>query len=158
MVYQNVIQMLDQSGFAYQVHSHEPVTGIDDARQKVPHLTHNLLKTIVFRIKGGDWILAAVTGDHRIHYKKLADAMAVKRKDLRSIAPQQVEPALGFEIGGIGPFPVRSDIRIVFDESLTSLGNVFCGSGRNTRTIEMQITDLISLSQGMVYSIVKDGG
>lgn len=155
MVYQNVIQMLEQSGFDFKVHAHEPVTRIEDARCKVPHLTHNLLKTVVFRIKDGDWILAAVTGDHRIHYKKLADALAVKRKDLRSISPQQVQPELGFEVGGIGPFPVRSDIRIIFDQSLVDLGSIFCGSGRNTRTIEMQVGDLIMLSKGMVYSIVK---
>ncbi|WP_054699355.1 aminoacyl-tRNA deacylase [Desulfosarcina cetonica] len=158
MVYQSVIQMLEQSGFPFDVHAHEPVTSIDEAHQKVPHLTHNLLKTVVFRIKDGDWILAAVTGHHRIHYKKLADAMQVNRKVLRSIAPEQVEPELGFEIGGVGPFPVRGDIRVVFDESLLPLGKVFCGSGRNTRTIEMQIGDLIVLAGGVVYPIVNDAG
>jgi Cys-tRNA(Pro)/Cys-tRNA(Cys) deacylase len=85
----------------------------------------------------------------------LADALDVKRRDLRSISPEQVESELGFEIGGVGPFPVREDIRVVFDQALAPLGNVFCGSGRNTRTIEMKSADLIRLAHGRVYPIVK---
>ena len=155
MIYGKVIEMLRKSGFAHTIHEHEPVTTIFEAHQKVPHLTHNLLKTIVFRIKDADWILAAVMGDVRIHYKKLAEAMDVKRKDLRSISPDQVCSELGFELGGVGPFPVREDIRVVFDATLASLGNVFCGSGRNTRTIEMKSTELIQLANGRVFSIIK---
>jgi Cys-tRNA(Pro)/Cys-tRNA(Cys) deacylase len=155
MIYANIIAMLKQSGCSFNVHEHAPVTTIDQARQKVPHLTTNLLKTIVFRIKEADWILAAVAGDGRIHYKKLADALKVKRRDLRSIAPDQVESELGFEIGGVGPFPFREDIRVVFDETVATLGNVFCGSGKNTRTIEMKSSDLIDLASGRVYPIVK---
>lgn len=155
MVYTKIIDMLKNSGFAYTVHEHTPVTTVDEAHQKVPHLTHNLLKTVVFRIKDAHWILAAVTGNVRIHYKKLADAMGVKRKDLRSIAPEQVESELGFEIGGVGPFPVSEDIRVVFDETLAPLDNVFCGSGKNTRTIEMKSADLIRLAKARVFPITK---
>lgn len=155
MVYEKVITMLEQSGAAFQLHEHPVVTTIDVAKQKVPHLTHNLLKTVVFKIKGADWILAAVQSYDRIHYKKLADAVGVKRTQLRSIAPEQVESDLGFEIGGVGPFAVREDIQVVFDASLKDLGPIFCGSGKNTRTIEMGAQDLIGLSKGCVYPICK---
>jgi Cys-tRNA(Pro)/Cys-tRNA(Cys) deacylase len=155
MVYTKVIDMLEKSGFPYAVHEHTPVTTVDEAHQKVPHLTRNLLKTVVFRIKDAQWILAAVTGNVRIHYKRLADAMAVKRRDLRSISPEQVESELGFQIGGVGPFPVRRDIRVVFDQTLAPLDTVFCGSGKNTRTIEMRCDDLIALADGRVYPIIK---
>lgn len=155
MVYQKVIQMLEQSGVAFHMHEHTPITTIDQAKQKVPHLTRNLLKTVVFRIKGADWILAAVNGHDRIHYKKLADALDVKRTRLRSVSPDQVASELGFEVGGVGPFPVRNDIRVVFDDSVQQLGSVFCGSGKNTRTVEMKGTDLIEITNGRVYPICK---
>jgi len=155
MIYRHVLQLLEKSGATYRMHCHEPVTTIEAARRKVPHLTHNLLKTIVFRIKDTAWILAAVNGDARIHYKKLADAVGVKRKALRSISPDLVESELGFEIGGVGPFPVRPDIRVVFDQSVGKTGNVFCGSGRNTRTVEMDIADLVALTGGSVHSLCR---
>ena len=156
MIYSRIMDMLGASGAPFRLHTHPPVTSIDEAVVKAPHLTHNLLKTIVFRIKDGDWILAAVTGDVRIHYKRLADAMAVKRRELRSIAPGEVESELGFQIGGVGPFPIRADVRVVFDAGLAHLGTVFCGSGRNTETVEMDIGDLIRLSQGQVYPIIRE--
>ncbi|BBO70076.1 hypothetical protein DSCA_40060 [Desulfosarcina alkanivorans] len=157
MVYPTVIEMLEQSGAAFHIHDHVPVTTMDEATAKVPHLTHDLIKTVVFRIRHADWILAAVKGGDRIHYKKLAAALAVKRTDLRSIAPDQVESGLGFEVGGVGPFPVRSDIRIVFDEALRHAGTVFCGSGKNTQTVEIKMADLMALSGGRVYPITKPG-
>ncbi len=155
MVYQTVIDMLAASGAAYTIHRHTPVTTIEEARAKVPHLTRNLLKTVVFRIKAGDWILAAVNGACRIHYKKLAAAVGVNRSALLSIAPADVASQLGFEIGGVGPFPVRADIRVVFDDQLPPLGTIFCGSGSNTRTVEMPMVDLLAVARGTVAPILK---
>jgi Cys-tRNA(Pro)/Cys-tRNA(Cys) deacylase len=158
MVYQTVIDMLAASGAAYTIHRHPPVTTIEEARAKVPHLTRNLLKTIAFRIKDGDWILAAVSGAGRIDYKKLAAAVGLKRTALRSIAPAEVATQLGFEIGGVGPFPVRPDVRVVFDDRLPPLGMIFCGSGSNTRTVEMQMADLLELTCGKVAPILRSNG
>jgi Cys-tRNA(Pro)/Cys-tRNA(Cys) deacylase len=81
MIYPIIVDMLERSGVPYRLHLHPPVTTVEEAFAKAPHLTHNLLKTVVFRIKAGDWILAAVAGNVRIHCKKLADAMDVKRSD-----------------------------------------------------------------------------
>jgi Cys-tRNA(Pro)/Cys-tRNA(Cys) deacylase len=156
MIYAKVLKMLEESGADFQLHDHPVVTTIDEANEKVPHLTQNLLKTIVFKIKEADWILAAVNGCDRIHYKKLADAVGVKRTQLRSIAPDQVESELGFELGGVGPFAVRKDIRVVFDASLEGLGAVFCGSGRNTRTVEIDVDDLAALTNGIFYPVCKE--
>jgi len=155
MIYHNVIHMLEQSGAAFHIHEHPPVTTIEEARQKVPHLTRNLLKTVVFRIKDSDWVLAAVNGSARIHYKKLADALGVKRTALRSISPDQVASELGFEVGGVGPFRVSQDVRVVFDAPVAQLEHIFCGSGRNTLTVEMMASDLIALSGGCVFSICR---
>ena len=156
MVYERVVEMLNASGMAYKIHAHQPIRTIAEANAKVPHLTRNLLKTVVFKIKDGDWVLAAVNGADRIHYKKLADACGVKRTALRSIAPERVEAELGFEVGGVGPFSINAAIRVVCDQSLLALNSIFCGSGRNTRTIEMQMRDLIALTGATVSPIVKE--
>lgn len=52
------------------------------------------------------------------------------------------ESELGFPIGGAG---------------LEQLSTVFCGSGRNTETVETDIGDLIRLSRGNVYPISTNG-
>lgn len=155
MVYKTVIGLLEQSGAVFHIHRHPAVTTIAEAHRKVPHLTRNLLKTVVFKIKDADWILAAVDGHDRIEYKRLADALGVNRRALRSIAPGQVESELGFAVGGVGPFPIRRDTRVIFDTAIQPSTQVFCGSGRNTRTVEINAADLIALGGGNVHPIGK---
>ncbi|MGD8541322.1 MAG: hypothetical protein PVI39_03465 [Desulfobacteraceae bacterium] len=62
-MYPLVVDMLERSGAAYRLHSHPPLTTVEEAFVKAPRLTHNLLKTVVFRIQAGDWVLAAVAGE-----------------------------------------------------------------------------------------------
>ncbi len=155
MAFEIIHTLLDQSGYRFSLHEHPAVTTIEDARQKVPHLTVNLIKTIVFKIKDGHWILAGVRADDRINYKALAAAFEVNRKKIRSMSPRDVEQGLGFQIGGVGPFPVISDVRVILDQGLADLGGIFCGSGKNTVTVEMDIQDLIRVSGAMVSPICK---
>lgn len=153
--YDKVLAMLAESGAAYRFHDHVPIRTIDEAHEKAPHLTVNLLKTVVFRIRDGGWALAAVGGGDRIHYKKLGDALGVNRRDLRSASPEEVRSSLGFEVGGVGPFPVAEDVRVVIDRGLQDLGVIHCGSGLNTRTVEMELLELVGLSGAVFRPIVK---
>lgn len=155
MAYQKIMSMLEQSGLPYTLHTHPKVCTIEDAERLVPHLTQNLLKTIVFQIKDAGWILAVVTGHDRIDYKLLAQSFGVTRKQIRSVDPDTVERELGFEVGGIGPFPVNDAIKIIVDESLVDIGMIFCGSGKNTETIEMEMKDLTGLVAPLISKIIK---
>lgn len=155
-VYEKVVRMLEQSGTPYRLHDHPPVCTIDDAREKVPHLTRNLLKTVVFRIKGAGWVLASVDGVRRIDYRKLAEALGISRRALRSLSPGEVASELGFQVGGVGPFPVREDVSVIVDAEAAGSGRVFCGSGRNTRTVEIDLSALITLTGARVCPISRD--
>ena len=89
MVFEKVQSLLESSGSPFTLHTHPAVSTIEDAEEKVPHLTRNLLKTIVFKIKDGDWILAVVKGHDRIDYKELARAFnGEPAKDLYRITGQ----------------------------------------------------------------------
>ncbi len=90
MVFQKVHSILNHSGVDFKLHYHDPVVTVAQAYAIVPHLTVNLIKTVVFQIKDGPWILAAVNGDDRIHYKYLADVFDVNRKLIRAVSPPEV--------------------------------------------------------------------
>lgn len=155
MAFQKIQSMLESSRSKFKLHTHAQVCTIEDAEKKVPHLTKNLLKTIVFKIKDSDWILAVVRGHDRIDYKQLARAFGVNRKQIRTVSPDTVERHLGFEVGGIGPFPVNDSVKIIMDQELTGIGMIFCGAGKNTITIEMDIADLIKLVNPLICKIKK---
>lgn len=155
MAFDIIQTLLASSAVPFRLHRHVPVTTVEDAGLKVPHLTVNLIKTIVFKVKDGHWILAGVNGTDRIHYKYLADVFGINRKLIRSVAPDAVEAGLGFELGGVGPFPVREDVRVVLEESLMGLDYILCGSGKNTVTIEIAPRDLARTSGALVAAIRK---
>lgn len=156
MAFHKIRSILESSGANFTLHTHPAVGTIEDAEKKVPHLTKNLLKTIVFKIKDSDWVLAVVKGHDRIDYKQLARACGVNRRQIRTVSTDAVEDQLGFEVGGIGPFPVSDTVNIVMDQGLTDIGMIFCGSGKNTITIEMDISDLIRLVNPVIWKIKKD--
>jgi Cys-tRNA(Pro)/Cys-tRNA(Cys) deacylase len=153
--YERVMEMLREAGAAYTLHEHPPVRTIAEAYLHARHLTHNLLKTVAFKIKDGPWILAAVPGSARIDYRQLAAAFGVKRTDLRAVSPREVEDSLGFEVGGVGPFSIGEDVEVVFDGSLAELHHIFCGSGRNTRTVRMELADLTALPRVRIRPIIR---
>lgn len=155
MVFEKVQTLLTQSKVDFMLHHHDPVVTVEQAKAIVPHLTVNLIKTIVFKIKDGPWILAGVNGLDRIHYKYLADIFGVNRKLIRAVSAPQVEKGLGFEIGGVGPFPVAPDVKVVLEQNLMDLPHVFCGSGKNTATIEIAPKELAMAGHARVAAIKK---
>ncbi|MCG8551167.1 MAG: YbaK/EbsC family protein, partial [Desulfobacterales bacterium] len=79
----------------------------------------------------------------------------INRKSIRAVSAPDVERGLGFEIGGVGPFPVALDMAVVLDQSLMDLPYVFCGSGRNTITIEISPGGLAVAGRARVAAIRK---
>jgi Cys-tRNA(Pro)/Cys-tRNA(Cys) deacylase len=153
--YLKITSILDAGNCRHRIHEHQPIVTVAEAVALVPELTENLLKTVVFRKKTGTWVLAALFHNRRVDYKKLSEAVGVNRRDLRPVAPADVELTLGFEIGGVGPFPICDTIEIVIDDAVTERDSILCGSGKNTCTVEMTVGDLLRVSHGVVAPISK---
>ncbi len=152
-VYDEVVALLSQSGIQFKIHEHEAVRTIKDAERVAPALVAGLLKTVVFKIKDSFRVLAAVRCQDRIEYRKLAAALNVNRRQLYSLSPEEIQAELGYEVGGVGPIPVREDVKAIFDSSLRNAGTIYCGSGRNTLTLELEFADLLRVTQGEVHQI-----
>lgn len=154
-MHDRIIRSLINDGIAFQLYAHKPMRVVADIEgEPLPFPPERLLKTVLFRLKGGGWVLAAMRARDRIDYKKLAAGLGVSRSDLVAAAPDEVEQ-LGFQVGGVGPFPPDDQTRVVFDESVMSLEVVCCGSGKNDLTLEMGTGDLLAFSKGQVFSFVQ---
>jgi Cys-tRNA(Pro)/Cys-tRNA(Cys) deacylase len=156
MAYEEIVSFLRKKGVSFKMHEHEPVITIRDAEEKAPTLIDGLLKTVAFRIKDSFWVLAAVKCRDRIDYRRLAAALGVNRRELRSLSPEEVMRDLGYEVGGVGPVPPRGDVLTVFDEGLRSAKIVYFGSGKNTLTLEVEFDKLLAATGGKLCPIVHD--
>ena len=154
--YDKILDLLRQKGVAFKIHPHEAVRTIDDAERMAPALVHALLKTVVFKMKDSFWVLAAVRCRDRIDYPKLAAALHVNRRRLATLSAEQIESQLGYEVGGVGPIPLRDDVKAIFDINLCGLETIYCGSGKNTRTLQLRFADLLAASGGQVHPISRE--
>ena len=155
MVYETIIAQLTEQKVPFDLLEHEVIRTAADAERAVPGIVDDLVKTVAFKVKNGGWVLAGVPARARIDYKKLAALVGVNRRMLRSLSPEQVEAELGFQVGGVGPFAINPEIAIFFDDSLAGAGKVYCGSGKNTRTVALAFADLVVVSGGRLESVIK---
>ena len=76
---------------------------------------------------------------------------------IRRIPPEEVEATLGYEIGGICPIPPDEGVLAIVDAAAAAtLVTVYCGVGRNDRTLEIGIADLIAAAKARVLPVVVE--
>ncbi len=157
-IHNRILALLDDAGAAYEVHSHEPVVSVQDARERTPHLVEGLVKTIVFNTAPSAeppaWVLAAVPAADNVSYKLLAAAAGCSRKRLRLVGGDRVQEELGFEVGGVGPFPVQDGVRVFLDSAIADMDSIICGAGVRNRSLALNAAALIAVSGGELVSLV----
>jgi len=155
MIYEDILSLLIRENVPHKIHEHTPSVTFQDAADYLDFPLEQLVKTIAFRIKNGNWILAAIQGAERVDYKKLAAYLGTSRDKLVRLTPEQVEAELGYQIGAVAPFSTNLQTKVVFESSLLPLRTVFCGTGRRDRTLEISISDLVRFSGGSTASILQ---
>ena len=145
---------LDSAGIRYRTHSHAPLVSFEQAKTVLPFDADAMVKGLVFRTPEGTFAIVALRGVDRADYKKIADALGIRRADLRAADPTDVAAELGMQLGGIVPLPINGAL-VLIDGSVAELETIFCGSGRNDVTLEISARDLLHISAGRVGSFAK---
>jgi Cys-tRNA(Pro)/Cys-tRNA(Cys) deacylase len=154
-VYDQIIARLKESGVPFTIHEHVPSQTVADALALLSFPTDRLLKTIAFRLKRGDLVLAALRGPDRVDYRKLAAALDTKRSEVMSLGPDEVLETFGVPAGTIGPIVFRSNLQIVFDQNVPREGPLYCGLGRADRTLGIGLSALLALTGGRVVPLAQ---
>ena len=156
---ERIVELLRASGVRFELHRHEVAPTVAEARAKLPFPFEQFLKTVAFRLKGGvvgdGWVLVALRGQDRVDYRKLADALGVRRGDLARPSPEEILDGLGLPFGGVGPIPPNDATRVVFDTAALDLGTVFCGVGSDEHTLEIDVRDLVVVTAGLVAPVAR---
>jgi Cys-tRNA(Pro)/Cys-tRNA(Cys) deacylase len=155
--YEAIVQLLTARGVPFKIHEHRPSHTVADAEAYLDFPLERLLKTIAFRLRSGSYILAAVRGPDRIDYRKLAAACGTKRTDIFRLTPEEVVQAFNVEVGSVSPVLLQAGVRILFDTNVPTRETVFCGIGRPDRTLEIQLADLVQITQGQIVPLISHG-
>ncbi len=146
--------LLDAAGVRYSMHSHAPLVSFEEAKTILSFDPGAMVKGLVFRAPDRGFAIVALRGADRADYKKIADALGIRRADLRAADPSDVATELGMQLGGVAPLPIKGAV-ILVDEAVTELGTIYCGSGRNDVTLELAARDLLRISAARVGNYAK---
>ena len=97
-----------------------------------------IAKTLSFKLKDMP-ILIVVAGDAKVDNTKFKAEFGTKAKML---AFDEVEAAIGHDIGGVCPFAINKGVAVFLDSSLKRFYSVFPACGSSNSVIELTIPQL----------------
>lgn len=148
-LYDLIEEILTKNGVPFKVHAHEAMRTVEDMARDPLFDLSCIVKTVAFRTRNNGLVLAAVRGDRRVDYPRLAALLGINRRDLSPLSPEEVREFLGVEPGSVSPVSCRDDVVVLIDEeALTILPTLYCGIGRPDRTLEIAPEDLVRISGG----------
>ena len=145
MSHEQIIASLEKHGVNYKLREHAAVRTVADVKAIIPEYLEMMVKTIAFRIKGGDYFLAAAMGADRIDYKKLAQIFGAPRRNVRTLSPDELRDQLDMVVGGVTPVPIRDGLRVIVDSKVAEMAIISVGGGVPTMTLELVPSDLATM-------------
>jgi Cys-tRNA(Pro)/Cys-tRNA(Cys) deacylase len=99
-----------------------------------------IVRSILFRIGEGEYLLALVAGPAQISWKALRTYLGQSR--LTMADKDEVLDITGYPIGAVSPFGTRSKLRILVDAGVVVEEEISIGSGIRGTTIILKSADL----------------
>ncbi|MFI5825044.1 EamA family transporter [Streptomyces rishiriensis] len=140
----NPVAILTARGVRFRLHPHPALDTPQEVCAALGVPLEQTVKTLAFTAPDDRLVLAALPGHARLRYGPLARAAGVRRTDLTPAPAERLEK-LDMQPGGICPVCADESAVVVFDESLTDAGRIYCGSGRRDSSVEIEASKLIAL-------------
>ena len=132
---------LDALGIEHRVFIHEgPVSSFEQAARERGQRPAQVVRSILFQIRAGEFLMVLIAGPAQIDWKKLRTL--VKRSRVRMASEDEVFDVTGYKIGTVSPFGVKSQIKVMIDASILNEEEVSIGSGVRGVAIIMKSADV----------------
>lgn len=154
-LFKSLVEILNQKNISYELIEHEGIMNVDEGINLLKFSEEETLKTLAFT-DGKQSIFLVLQGRRNVDYKKLAQALEVKRSNLKKLSADIVVNQLGYQVGGLSPLHKDENISVYFDEKIAQLTTVYCGIGLRNKTLKILSKDLISASNGQLIAFAKD--
>ena len=117
------------------------------AAERLGVLVGQIAKSLLFLGKDGRHAMLLCPGDRKASSAKLKAALGVKTRMARR---DETLAATGFEPGGVCPFGIDDNIRILLDESLSQYKTIYPAAGTGASGVPMTFAQLVTITGGLV--------
>lgn len=137
-----VSRALTELGVAHRVFRHAgKITSVEQAAAERGQSPRQVVRSIVFRIGKGEYVMALIAGTGQISWQLLRKYLGQSR--LTMAKPDEVLTVTGYVRGTVSPFGLKTPLRILVDESVLAQDEVSLGSGERNVGIIMRRADLM---------------
>jgi prolyl-tRNA editing enzyme YbaK/EbsC (Cys-tRNA(Pro) deacylase) len=110
-------------------------------------LVGQIAKSLLFLGKDGRYFMLLCPGDRKVSSAKLKAALGVKT---RMAHPEETLAVTDFQPGGVCPFGIDANIRILLDESLAQYQTIYPAAGTSASGVPMTFAQLVAITAGQV--------
>jgi Cys-tRNA(Pro)/Cys-tRNA(Cys) deacylase len=136
-----VSKALSALGLPHSVFRHPgPVSSLEQAARERGQLPEQVIRSIVFRIGAGEFLMALVAGPAQISWPVLRSYLGQSR--LSMATEEEVLAVTGYHPGAISPFGLPAPLRILADEGVFAPEEISIGSGERGVTVILKSADL----------------
>lgn len=145
-----VTEYLDSNRIPHRFFRHPgPVLSLEQAAKERQQLPDQVVRSIVFRVSRGDYVMVLIAGPAQISWPALRGYLGVSRLTMAS--REEVYEVTGYETGAVSPFALPHPIRILLDEGILAQKQISIGSGERGTTVIMETADLFRALHGAEF-------
>ncbi|MFO6453020.1 MULTISPECIES: aminoacyl-tRNA deacylase [unclassified Aeromicrobium] len=146
---ERAIAALDAAGVAHTVTRHGQVGSLAEAAAARGVDPDRIVKTLVVRRSGDEYLFVLVPGDRQISWPKLRALLGVSR--LSMPPAEDAFAATGYERGTITPFGASHAWPVIADETVQ--GTISLGAGAHGVAVTVEAADVIAALDATVADV-----
>ena len=132
---------LEKLAIPHRVFRHaNPVTSLEQAASERGQRPGQVIRSILFRVGEGEFIMALVAGPARISWKVLRKHLGQSR--LTMATEDEVLKITGYRVGTVGPFGLPRPLMVLIDAGVLKEEEVSIGSGIRGTAVILKSGDL----------------
>lgn len=132
---------LDTLNIPHRVFRHEnQLMSFEQAAAERNQRPEQIVRSILFQIRPGEFVMVLVAGREQVDWRKLRQF--VGRSRVRMATEEEVLEVTGYRVGTVSPFGLKTELKILIDESVLRQEEISLGSGSRQTAILMKSADL----------------
>ncbi|NJD59676.1 MAG: hypothetical protein C3F13_13990 [Anaerolineales bacterium] len=145
-----VTRVLDEKGIPYRFFRHPGVVHtLEQAALERGQKPEQIIRSIVFRLSRGGFVMVLVAGDHQVSWQALRRHLGTSRISMATEA--EVLEVTGYPRGAVSPFGTIQPLRLLVDRGVCQQREISIGSGVRYTTVIMQQEDFQRAIGQVVY-------
>lgn len=133
---------LQQHNIPHRIFHHQgPISSLEQAAVERNQVPDQVVRSILFRLPDGAFVLVLVAGPRQIPWKTLRKKLGSSR--ITMATEEEVLHQTGATPGAVSPFGIRENVRLLVDQNILCQESVSLGSGVRGIAIIIRTADLI---------------